>query len=192
MKLVIPSSRARAPSTSKQQRPDSPALPVVDHRHCEVRHVRALAETHVARDADPLSGFVVNGDDRLVVVVIDVRQVMHNCLCQLGHRREETPVARLVAQAVEAVQQQSPVRTGALTHPDAGTIAERDYSLVHANSFTPRWPAALDSTRWCIAAEHKPDEPERNGPQASTRRGHKRDRAPGSQDGRLKASVTAC
>lgn len=55
----------------------------------------------VARQSNPFSRLLIDGDDRLVVAVIDVGQVAEHRLREVRRRREEPPVARLGAEALE-------------------------------------------------------------------------------------------
>jgi hypothetical protein len=60
----------------------------------------------VSGDPDPVPGLLVEGSDRLVVVVVDLGQVAHRLPAHFGHCTKESSVARLGAQPRETTQQQ--------------------------------------------------------------------------------------
>ena len=81
---------------------------------------------HVASHADTFAGLRVQGDDSFMVVVVDVDQVADHGLAQLRHWRQKPPVAGLVAEALEAAQQQLLVRAVALADANARAVAQDD------------------------------------------------------------------
>ena len=97
--------------------PGTPPLPVVHH------HDRRSG-AHVARHADALAGPLLDFHERLVVMVVDARQILEVALAQVRHRPEESPVARLPAEALEPRNERITVIR--LDRPDhhAGAVAQ--------------------------------------------------------------------
>jgi hypothetical protein len=88
----------------EQDAADAAALPVVDNRDRQLR--LGLIRTDEARDTDHLRAHLVHGDQRLVTVVVDVRQVLEVALRQGGDVGKEAAVARFRAQPPEPREQQ--------------------------------------------------------------------------------------
>jgi hypothetical protein len=93
-------------------------LPVVNHGDSNLRDHGALRAAHVAGNSDPFAGLFVEGDERLVVVVVHIGQITHRFLVELGRWRQESAIAGLGAQPLEATQQQFLVGAADLTQPD--------------------------------------------------------------------------
>ena len=110
----------------EQRGPDAAALPVVDHRDRELGHVRPLGGAHEARDADALARLGVERRERLVVMMVDVREVGDVVVGQDGHRGKEAPVARHRPEALEPRQQEGAIvgTRGADEH--RGAVAQGD------------------------------------------------------------------
>ena len=121
----MPSARAAA-EHFEQERAHTPSLPVIDHGHCNLGDVGPLAIADVARNADPFAGLLVERDHRLVAAVIDVCQVAHHRLAQLGPRRKKPPIPRLRTQPLKASQQQLPIGRVALADANPRTVAQGD------------------------------------------------------------------
>ena len=101
----------------EEQRANAPALPVVGDRQGELGDLGSPRIAYVARQADRLSGELIDGDHRLAVVVVELGQVAERRSRQLPDARQEPAVARLRAEAIEGAQQEIGVRTVPL--PDA-------------------------------------------------------------------------
>ncbi len=70
----MPSSRARSASRLRQRGAQAPPLPLVDDGHRRLGG-GAVVEANEARDADGLAAAGVEGDQSLVVAVVDLGQV---------------------------------------------------------------------------------------------------------------------
>ena len=91
-----------------EQQPADPApLPVVGDHDGRLGDVGA--RPHVPGDADAVPRHGVDGDERLVVAVVDAREVVEVAVAEPRHRPEEPAVARLGAQPLEALGQGRPV-----------------------------------------------------------------------------------
>ena len=66
----------------------------------------------------------VDGDQRLVVAVIDVRQIVELEVGERGSVSEEAPVARVVAPPLEDVGYERPVDGGDRSKEHPGTVGE--------------------------------------------------------------------
>ena len=89
----------------QQARSPPPPLPVVDHGHGDLGGLGDLGVVvgaDIACGADRLAGGSVDGDDRIVVAVVDVDEVVEVCRGQLVEPCQEPAVARLPAEAPEA------------------------------------------------------------------------------------------
>ena len=85
---------ASASGQSREQRATyATPLPVVDDGHGHLSGVRLVVRADVPREAHQLPARRVDGDDRLVVVVVDVVEVVQIRRRQLVQDREEPPVA---------------------------------------------------------------------------------------------------
>ncbi len=71
----------------------APPLPVVHNGNRDFGRVRLLLETHVSGDTYQLVARNL-GDERLVIVVVDVGEVLDEPRAQPVHRREEAAVSR--------------------------------------------------------------------------------------------------
>src|ERR1019366_316874 len=107
-------------------RAESLPLPIVDNRDGDLGHVGTLWVADVPRYPDPFSGLLVEGGERLVVVMVDLGQIAHHRLAQFGPRGKEPSIAGLGAQAREAAQQQLLVRSVTLAQANARTVAQDD------------------------------------------------------------------
>lgn len=76
-------------------------LPVICHHDSRLCSIAAGLYTDVASDPDQLIPLRVKGDDRFVVRVVYVGQVLQRPVAQLVQRGEEAPVARLLAEPVK-------------------------------------------------------------------------------------------
>src|SRR5205823_1744026 len=101
------------------------ALPVVGHRDGDLRHRRVLARAHEGRYAEAVARLGVERQQRLVVVVIDLRQVLQLRPAQLRLRGQEAAVARLGAEALKAFQQTLAVLRPYRTHEHLLTGLQR-------------------------------------------------------------------
>jgi hypothetical protein len=143
-KRVTPSSCARSTRRSSRRLPEPAALPVVDDDQRGLGDAGPGAD--VAGHADPVAGVGVDGDERLVVVVVDVREVLDVARAQVRHRAEEPPVARLGAQTFEARDEQRAVVGLERPDVDARAVAERD-GHVGSGAGTPTTPTRFQPTR---------------------------------------------
>ena len=109
----------------EQDRPQPAPLPVIDHRH---RHLGVVPRpgAHETRDAHSLPGIWIHSHQCLVIVVVHLGQVAEHRLPQLRRRREEAPVARLVAQTIEAGSDQVLVPWLDGTHEHHRLVAKHD------------------------------------------------------------------
>ena len=89
----------------EQDGSQSAALPVVHDGDRCLGDLRIVLAAHEPSHADGCA-IVVEGDERLVVVVVDLGQVAQRTTAELGHRTQEAPVPRLGREALEAVQEQ--------------------------------------------------------------------------------------
>src|SRR5438128_5759853 len=96
---LLPCPRGEA---TQQQRPQSAPLPVIGHRHGGLRLVGVLAGTHVTGHPEAVAARGLDGDERLVVVMIDLGQVRQLRGGEPCGRAEETAVARQLRQALKA------------------------------------------------------------------------------------------
>jgi hypothetical protein len=87
---------------------------------------------------EPIAGRLIERDDRLVVVVVALGQVAHLLLALLRHRDQESSVAGLGAQALEAAQQRLPVGAVALPQTNAGPVAQDDRRAKRDNAHPSR------------------------------------------------------
>ncbi len=78
-----------------------------------------LCDPHVARDANAVARLLIDRDERLVIVMVDVGEVLQLALRQAHHGREEAHVARLRAQALKTLCQS--VAVGCLEGADVNT-----------------------------------------------------------------------
>src|SRR5581483_4020593 len=78
---------------------------VIDDRDRQLRAGRIVLGADVAGHADTLTRTGVDGDQRLVVMVVDLGEVAKLGLGEATMRGQEPPVTRLVAQTLEAIQQ---------------------------------------------------------------------------------------
>jgi hypothetical protein len=99
-------------------------LPRVGHRHG--RFPDALPYAYEARDPDAVMGSLVDRHERLVVAVIDVRQIAELRVGQACDRREETQVARLRAELLEARGERVSVARTQCPNADAPSFGELD------------------------------------------------------------------
>jgi hypothetical protein len=102
------------------------ALPGIDHGHPDIRGVGLVRQPDEPALPHDLRRQQRQGDQRLVVSVIDLDRRLEGGLGQLGHDREEPPVAGLLAQARVRPDQGWRVIRAYLPDPDDVTGAERD------------------------------------------------------------------
>ena len=79
---------------------EAATLPLVDHRHRGLG-AGAVVEANEAGDPDAVPGLRVEGDQRLVIVVVDVGEVFELRRRELVDRGHEPLVARLLAESPE-------------------------------------------------------------------------------------------
>ena len=112
LNVAMPSSRARSASASISSVPTP--------RPCQSSATVTAASATRGRSArrtkraipTPSPADRVQRPDRLVVVVVDLGEVAQLRVGEARHRREEAPVARLGAQAVEALGEELSCRRG--------------------------------------------------------------------------------
>lgn len=113
----------RAPGEQPQQAPtDAASLPFVDDGDGKLRC--AGRDPDVASNADGYPCLHVDGDQRFVVAVVDVSQIVELEVGEGGSVSEEAPVARVVTQPLEDVGYERPVAGGNRSHEDPGTVGE--------------------------------------------------------------------
>jgi len=117
---------ARSVGQPVQERsPHSTPLPIVDDSDGGLGCVGLARRAHVARNPNRLS-VVIQCDDRLVVVMVHLGQILKLRGTQLGHRGEEAPVPRILAQPLEPPHEQVLVVRPDGTKPDPGAVTEPD------------------------------------------------------------------
>ena len=99
----MPSSRARSASRLQSDYAQAPALPLVDHGDRGLGG-GAVVEPDEARDPHPVTGGRVEGDQRLVIVMVDVGEVVELGRRELVDRGHEALIARLLAEPLERVR----------------------------------------------------------------------------------------
>ena len=109
----------------EQQRPEAPPLPGVDDGDGRLGHAGPPREAHEAGDADALARLRVQGDQGLVVAVVDLGQVVEHLVAQLRHGDEEALVARLGTEPLEPGAEQVAVLRLDRPDDDRGPVAQR-------------------------------------------------------------------
>ena len=111
------------PGQAPQEQPAHAAsMPVVDDRDRELRGTRPDAD--IAGDTDGGPRRDVDGEQRLVVSMVDGGQVVELRLREPGAVREEPPIARLVAETLERCHQQHAVARPDRAHKDAASVRQ--------------------------------------------------------------------
>ena len=125
-KRSTPSSRARSASreSSAVPRPRPWASSVTVTAASASPASSWLRTKRATPMPSPLSAS--NGDQRLVVVVVDLGEVRELRVAEPRLRREEAPVARLGAQALERLRQDGPVLGRDRAHEGGGPVAQLD------------------------------------------------------------------
>lgn len=116
-------------SRTRRQRPQELAsepssLPFVDDGHGELGLLRAVVVAHVPGDADALASQRVDGDERFVIRVVDLREVGQLARRELRLRAQEAEVARLLREVPEGLVQPSGVAGTEGADLDSGSIAQ--------------------------------------------------------------------
>jgi hypothetical protein len=148
--------------------PEPATLPVVRHPDSELGFVRVVARAHIPSHAEAVAGCRLDGNEGLVVVVVDVREVDEPPRRKLRGRAEEVAVARALGQALEPGGKSRLVRGAQGADLYARAVAKRN--LDHRFSFAaaawaPRRQGARSLARcaWatpmrcsCGVLQHRP------------------------------------
>jgi hypothetical protein len=144
--VVLLNQRGKPPDASapgqvgeaREQGSSEPAaLPLVGDGYGNLGQLGVVARADVAGDADQVSARAVDRDDRLVVVVIDVDEVLELGLRQSRLRGEEPAVARLRAEPLEAGGQERLVLGAYRPQDDPAPVAQGDGSP--SRRVSPEW-----------------------------------------------------
>lgn len=98
--------RARGEVT-QERRAEPSALPIVRHRDRGLRLLAIRARAHVAGDPEPVAAGWVDRHERLVIVVVDIRQVGELLVRQPRRRAEEAAIARQLREALKTRREAS-------------------------------------------------------------------------------------
>jgi hypothetical protein len=97
------------------------ALPAVDYLQRHLGLIE-LVQAHVARNPDGRSGWRREGDERLMVPVVDIEQPGQLARRELWLGRQVTLIAGALAEAPERERDGPAVRSGELTDREAGHL----------------------------------------------------------------------
>lgn len=107
--------------TIEQDCAQTAALPRIAHRDGDLRRSGIVSDRRVAGDGNRLSGRRVGGDERLLAVMVEHRQVPELARIETLHGHQEPVVARGRAQMLEQLLEQT--RVGRLDCADLDTSA---------------------------------------------------------------------
>jgi hypothetical protein len=135
----------------EQPGPHSASLPVVGDSHCRFGHL--VGGLDKARDSYSVASVEVERNQSLVIVVVDLGEICELILAQMIDGTEETQIARLRSQALEALGKRV-----AITRPDR---ADFDSSAVgQIDGISHSWklavPASYRSPGWRLVAAPGP------------------------------------
>lgn len=102
---------------------DAAASPAVDDGGGDLGGLRVLGRADVAGDADG-TPVPIEGEQRLVAAVIGMREVVDLLCGEVADRGEEAPVARVVSEMGEMVEQQVAVVAVDRADPDRRSVGQ--------------------------------------------------------------------
>ena len=128
-----PLSAGAVGQQSKQRRAEAAPLVVVRDRDRDLGRLGIARPAHEPSHPDERS-VCTDGDERLVVVVVDVGQVAQHRSGEPLHRREEASVARLLRQSLEARTQGLGILRTDRPHGGARSVTQRYEELTRART----------------------------------------------------------
>lgn len=149
----------------QELRGDSTAVPVVDDRDGEVGRRPIAGVPDVAGDADRAPIGQGERDEGFVVDVVDLGEVVQFCRGEFPLRGEEAEEPAAVAQPIEPVGKQRPVRRADRPDQHLGAVAERDdHSVGRVPAVTRRIARIKDRRSAVVDHGHRLSLPLTRGP----------------------------